>query len=206
MIILKKLLSENCQIAFSGGADSLALAHYLGRYSPTLYHFNHHLLPEDNDIEDRVRMAAKALNLRLEVVEAKESYIKGSTEDFCRRLRYDWFKTIGGTLLTAHNLNDSVESYILNCLKGHPEYLPIPTTSVFGKTKVTRPMILTPKLDVIKYLEKHKIAHLVAEDPLNSDITRMRNWLRLSLLPQIKEKTNLEKVVRKRYLKHFEKK
>ena len=88
----------------------------------------------------------------------------------------------------------------MNCFAGHPEYLPIPLETVFGKTKVIRPFILNSKEEINFFIKKHNLTQFVAEDPLNFDLTRRRNWIRMSLLPEIKLRTNVEKVVKKRYL------
>lgn len=194
-------------IGFSGGSDSIFAAHLLSkRHKVTLYHYNHRLLDSDNEICEQAVDAAFQLGLPIVVGTNKdEVYTKGSKEDWCRKLRYSWFSNLGGTLVTAHHLSDSAEGYIWNCLRGHPDYLPIPVSSIFGETLVVRPFLLTPKKVINDYLTKFSLNHLIVEDELNLSQKQTRNWLRLSLLPQIKERTNVEKVVKKRYLKHFEK-
>lgn len=194
-------------IGFSGGEDSIFAAHLLSkRHKVTLFHYNHRLLDSDNEICERAVDSAFQLGLPIVVGTNKdETYKKGSKEDFCRQLRYRWFSNLGGTLVTGHHLGDSTEGYFLNCLRGHPEYLPIPISSVFGETLVVRPFLLTPKKVIRDYLSKFTLNHLVVEDPLNQSVAQTRNWLRLSILPQIKERTNVEKVVKKRYLEYLKK-
>lgn len=201
MQVIMSLIKERpLGIAFSGGADSVAAAHALKRFKPTLYHFNHRLIEEDNIIEANARQTATRLNLPFCVERAQERYSTGSTEAWCRDQRYAWFKTLGGTLVTAHNLSEATEGYLMNCFSGHPEHIPIPLKNVFENTLITRPFILNTKNDIYKYLIKHRLTTLVVQDPLNNDLSRRRNWIRHSILPQIKERTNVEKVVKKRYL------
>lgn len=192
-------------ICFSGGADSLAAAHLFRRFKPTLYHFNHSLIPEDDDIETKAKSAANKLNLPFVSKKGTVKYKSGSVEAWCREQRYNWFRTLGGTLITGHNLSEAVEGYMINCLRGCPEHLPIPTVNQFDNTLVIRPLILTPKVEILDYLHKHNLSNEIVDDPLNLDLTKRRNWIRASLIPEIKKVTNLEKVVKKRYLKQFSK-
>lgn len=192
-------------ISFSGGSDSLFAAHKCRHYNPTLYHFNHRLNERDDEIEEGARLAAQLLGLNIVVGYAQSEYQSGSVEDYCRKERYRWLSTVGGTMVVAHNLRDAVEGYLLNCLKGCPEYLPIPISTQFGETSIVRPFILTPKGEIDSYLYRNGLESLVVDDWLNLDLARQRVWIRLSLLPQIAERTNLEKVVRKQYLKRLQK-
>ena len=198
---------DKLSIAFSGGSDSIFAAHLLSkRHKVTLFHYNHRLIESDNEICERAVDSAYQLGLPIIVgTNREEQYTKGSKEDWCRQLRYRWFSNLGGTLVTAHHLGDSAENYLANCLKGCPEYLPIPVSTLFGETLVVRPFLLTPKNVIKSYLDKFALNHLVVEDPLNTNLAQSRNWLRHSILPQIRERTNVEKVVKKRYLKYFAK-
>jgi len=203
MHFLKNIIDTNQPfgICFSGGSDSIAVAHYLKHKNPTLYHFNHKYLKEDDEIENRAKEAARDLGLRFVSSQSLNKYIKGSVEDYCRGERYKWFSTIGGNLITCHQLSDSCESYIFNCLRGCPEYIPIPISSTFGVTTIVRPFIITPKKVIDEYIHHNNLTHLIAHDYLNDDIKIMRVWIRKKLLPEIKDRTNIEKVVKKKYLK-----
>ncbi len=202
---LNKNKSENLQIAFSGGADSIAAAFYLRYKKPLLKHFNHKFCKEDDEIEEKCRFFAEKFNFDIEIGYSNAKYSKGSTEDWCRKQRYDWFKDLGGVLITCHNLSEATESYLMNCFNGKNEYLPIPLETTFGKTKVIRPFILNSKDEINNFLKRNDLTKFIAEDPLNLDLTRRRNWIRMVLLPQIKEKTNVEKVVKKKYLEKLKK-
>jgi tRNA(Ile)-lysidine synthetase-like protein len=201
MQILYRLIGNDFGIAFSGGIDSLVMAHRLRRFKPVLYHFNHEFIEEDDRIEDQVIEAANFLGLELIIRKSDEKYVKGSCEDFCRKSRYNWFSQVGGKLLTAHTLSDCTESYLMRCLAGHPEYTPIPVKTQFGKTQVVRPMVLVSRSSIEEYAIKNKLEDYVAHDPMNGNLELRRNWVRHKILPEIQSVTNLEKVVRKRYLK-----
>lgn len=205
MSILFKLLdkSQPIGVAFSGGEDSLYAAHILQKYKyrVTLYHFNHKLENGDDAIANNAEKAAKELGLTFISQNCKAAFTKGSKEDFCRKQRYKWLATIGGLMITAHHLGDATEGYLFNCLRGCPEYLPIPISSTFGATTIVRPFIVTPKDIINHYIQKNDLAHLIVHDYLNDDSKIMRIWIRKSLIPEIKGRTNIEKVVKKKYLK-----
>lgn len=189
------------QIAFSAGIDSIYAAHVLRKYKPTLYHFNHRLTNDDDEIAERAESTAKALGLNFVRKDCDVAFSKGSKEDWCRKQRYNWLGTIGGQMIVAHHLSDATEGYLFNCLRGCPEYLPIPISSQFGVTTIIRPFIITPKKAINDYVERNNLAHLIAHDYLNDDPKVMRVWIRNNLLPEIKSRTNVEKVVKKKYLK-----
>lgn len=206
--MLKNLLKDkNYGIAFSGGSDSLFAAHLCRYRNPILYHFNHKLSEDDDVIATQAETAAKLLGLQFVCKASKERYNKGmgSVEGWCRKRRYEWLGGIGGTIVTAHHLSDATESYLLNCFSGHPEYLPIPISSQFGISTIVRPFILWKKEDINNYLFRKGLEPLIVKDWLNEDLSKRRNWLRKVILPQIKEKTNVETVVRKLYIKFLNK-
>lgn len=195
------LKNKKFNISFSGGCDSIYAAHILRKYNPTLYHFNHKLTSEDDGIAERAKQTAQELGLTFVQQDCSTRFVKGSKEDYCRKQRYEWLATIGGTIITAHHLKDATESYIFNCLRGYPEYIPIPISSTFGATTIVRPFIITPKKVINDYVGRNNLTHLIAHDYLNDDPKIMRIWIRNELLPTIKSRTNIEKVVKKKYLK-----
>ena len=156
------LRGKKFNVGFSGGCDSIYAAHILRKYSPTLYHFNHKLTSEDDIIAEKAQCAAQELGLTFVQQNCLTAFVKGSKEDYCRKQRYEWFSTIGGTIITAHHLGDACESYIMRCLQGNPEYLPIPISSTFGATIVVRPFINTPKEVINAYVERNGLTHLIA--------------------------------------------
>lgn len=194
-------------LAFSCGTDSVALAHALRYKQPTLLHFNHKLIEEDDIFEQKARNFAKKFGFKIEVGYASENYSTGSVEAWCRNQRYKWFSKFCGDILMAHTLSDAVESYIMRTFKGNPEFQPIPVSSQFGEARVVRPMMLSSSEDISAYLNKNELNPFTTIDPLNLDTSKMRNWVRLMLLPLIRERTDisLNKVVKKIVLEQYEK-
>ncbi len=204
MRVIKKALPEKFAIACSGGTDSVALSYFLRKHSPTLIHFNHKVLPESELFAKNAQALAEKLNLPFIYGEAKESYSSGSIEAWCRKQRYDWFSTLKLNILTAHTLNDCVESYLMRVFQGQPHYAPIPIKTQFGESTVIRPMMLTTKEQVTEFLIKNNLEAII--DPSNKDSKMLRNWIRLDLLPFISNRkeinllTTVGKIVQKQYI------
>lgn len=185
-------------IACSGGIDSVCIAHFLSKNKekPILLHYNHKLLSEDDSFVYKVEKLANDLNLQLVVGENTEKYISGSVEEYCRLKRYEWLNKFDGYVATAHHLDDVVENYLFNCIRGKQEYLPIPLNT----NNIVRPFLMTTKKNFIDYATKHDLLKYEAVDPLNDDVSKTRNWIRKVLTPEIQSRYNLYKVVRKIYL------
>ena len=209
MKILKNLIPSNLAVACSGGTDSIALAHFLRRKNPILVHFNHKLLPDDDKFAENVRNFAHKFGLKLIEGEASEAYNKGSVEAWCREQRYNWFAKLQLNLVMAHTLNDCVESYLMRTFQGTPHFAPIPVQTQYGTSNIIRPMMLTTKEEVLSYLNRNNLESWTTLDPLNLDTSKLRNWLRLDLIPYLKERqeinldTVVKKIVQKQYKKHL---
>jgi tRNA(Ile)-lysidine synthetase-like protein len=210
MILCKyKLLSEDklkIFVAVSGGIDSIAACHFLRNKIDGILHVNHNYIPQDNEIEVRVKNFAA--ELKLPIVVTNGQYKKASCiENDCRNIRLDAIRDLNGPIkiVYAHHLNDCVEQYFLNFLKGKVEYTPIKHTCNVGKNKIIRPFLLTKKSALEEYVYKNNLYKYVIEDELNFDIGRMRNWTRQVVLPVIKERyKGLEKVVFKKMSSYYE--
>lgn len=202
MIHFNKKLGKIDYFACSGGVDSITLLHFLsrGKNKPCVVHFNHHLLPEDDSFEHIVGKFCEKLKLKFYVQHCVEKYNTGSVEEWCRKVRYEFLYSLSGNVATGHHLGDAVESYLFNCIRGNPDYLPMPL-----KTKnIIRPFMLTEKDSIVTYAEKHRLGEYIVEDPLNQDIRKTRNWIRSIIAPEIKKRFNLDTVVRKMYLKNMD--
>jgi hypothetical protein len=108
-------------------------------------------------------------------------------------------------ICTAHHLDDCVESYFMNFLKGHPEYAPIQYFCKYPEATVFRPFLLNKKSEFISFAKKSECIEFSTEDELNSDLSLMRNWTRQCILPVIEKKyKGLHKVVFKKMKKHLD--
>lgn len=190
------LIPEGCKrviVALSGGADSVALLLVLRDlgFSLLAAHCNYHLRgDESNRDAESVKALCNRLGVDLEVrdftVEPKGGE---SVEMACRRLRYDWFEQLrqngqGSVIAVAHNMNDNVETLLLNLLRG---------TGIAGMramlprnaSGIIRPMLEVSRAEIEEYLASKGQSYVV--DSTNLTNLYRRNCLRNDVLPRIAE-------------------
>jgi tRNA(Ile)-lysidine synthase len=198
--------------ALSGGIDSIAACHFLKKkgFDFIAVHVNNKFIPQDDDIAKAVQRFCYKHEIPLNTIVTKEKYVKGSKEDFCRNVRYKALTEYASKqkieyICTAHHLDDCVESYFLNFLKGHTEFVPIHFYCKYPEATVFRPFLQNKKLVFSDYAAHNSLTQYVIEDELNSDLTLMRNWTRKVILPEISKKyKGLHKVVFKKVKKHLD--
>lgn len=205
--LTKKLLPKKFILALSGGVDSLAVAHFLKQSNKDFLavHINAKYIPEDDEYESNVKSFCEEFSIPLLVktVNIKSSK-KTSPEAFCREQRYKLLLEACSehnteNIVVCHHMDDCVESYLINCLNGKPEYTPIPFITKYPKASVSRPFILTRKSDFWNYIQNKKLQKYVAEDKMNTDLALKRNWVRHILRPTIETQyKGISKVVQKR--------
>ena len=116
---------------------------------------------------------------------AKEN--KLSVQLAARKLRYDWFQEIISLgfdyVLTAHHLDDNVETFLINFIRG---------TGLEGLTgipaqngNIIRPLLPFSRLEIENYALENKIQW--REDSSNASDKYFRNKLRHDIVPILKE-------------------
>jgi tRNA(Ile)-lysidine synthetase-like protein len=200
--IIKQILPKEAHyhMAVSMGIDSVAALFWLRSkgYQVTPMHFNHNLRAQNGTMQDKFLELCSKLGL-----EGKTEIGVGlKTEAECRNARLNFYSKVAknGTIITAHHLNDWVESYLLNCLRGHPHHRPFELVSQFPDFKVAHPFLLTKKQDFRQFLERNGWMEHVVQDESNSVIKgSRRNWVRNSIIPQMtSQKLSLEKFAKRK--------
>lgn len=197
MINLLGQVPNTINIAFSGGVDSLVAAHFFkrGKKKVTLLHFNHGCQYSEN-IQAQCEAIAKELDCPIVVGEINDPVTpdKMSKEDYWRRARYRFLTSFDGTTITCHHLDDAMETWVFNCLRGNPNVIP------YSRQNIIRPFLLTPKANLIEYAKRNNLTPV--DDPFNDDLGLTRNYIRANIMDHAKVvNPGLEKVVRKMYLK-----
>lgn len=196
---------KDSYVAISGGVDSIAAAYFLRKYGiHKAYHFNHKMRSQNDMMERKVRAFCEKYEIDLIVKHGAGL----KTEAECRNARINtFFNTIGGTMVTAHHLNDAAESYLLNGFRGHFEYLPIPITSSFKTGQIIHPFLLQEKSKFEQIAVQNNLTEFIEVDETNEQIKgSRRNWIRNSVMPLLEqEQIGIKKIVKKRYLELFDK-
>jgi len=183
-------------LAVSGGVDSMVLSHLLSHFSikHTLLHCNFQLRGQDSDLDEIfIKNYAKSNQLKVNTTKFKTkeyaSQHKLTIQEAARNLRYNWFKTFltqkKSILLTAHHLDDSIETFFINILRG---------TGLKGLTgipnhenHIIRPLLDFNKKQIIDFAETQNIEF--REDSSNDSDNYLRNKLRHHIIPEIKNLT-----------------
>ena len=113
---------------------------------------------------------------------------KLSIQVAARQLRYNWFNELlekeeFDYLLTAHHLDDSAETFLINFTRG---------TGVEGLTgiperndKTVRPLLIFSRDEIVNYAKENSLQW--REDSSNASDKYLRNKLRHDILPILKE-------------------
>jgi tRNA(Ile)-lysidine synthase len=181
-------------VALSGGADSVCLLHILKSLSVELgfflsaVHINHNIRGKEAKRDaDFCNELCKNLNIPFEVFDVRvlEQAKKGeSVELAARRMRYEVFEKINAEYIaTAHNVDDSLETFLINFCRG---------TGLKGLTgipdlreKFIRPLNRCSKADILGYICENKLDFVVDSTNLSNDYTR--NKIRNNVVPLLKE-------------------
>lgn len=203
---------EGVIVAVSGGADSVALLFLLHGISAELglrlevAHLQHGLRGEEarQDALFVARLAEK-LSLPFHVKEIKLRAIKagkgkGNLEAMGREERYRFFWSLAEErgmqkVATAHTRDDQVETLLMWLLRGSGrrglggmppiQQMTAEQSAPRGRVLV-RPLIEASREEIIGYLGAKGLNYRT--DRTNLDTGLLRNWIRLQLLPQLRER------------------
>ena len=204
--IIKEILPKDKEyhLAVSMGADSVAALFWLRwkGYRVVPLHFNHNLRSQNFVMQERFL----ALCDKLAIQGKSETWVKGmGTESECRQARLDFYSRAAkdGTIITAHHLGDWIESYLLNCLRGHPAKKPFSAESAFPDFKIIHPFLPTRKRDFVQFLQRNGWWEWVVEDETNKVVKgSRRNWIRRSIIPEMtRQRLSLEKYAKRKIQK-----
>ena len=184
---------ETHLVGVSGGADSVALLLMLQRlgYRVEAVHCNFKLRGKESDRdEDFVRSLCKNHGIALHIthfdtIEYARLH-KVSIEMAARQLRYAYFEQLrrdvgAATICIAHHKDDSVETILINLLRG---------TGIHGLTgikarqgNVVRPLLCLSRQEIRAWLAEEQ--QTFVEDSSNAVPDIVRNKLRLNVIPQL---------------------
>ena len=186
---------DHILLAVSGGVDSMVLMDllYKTEHQFSIAHCNFCLRGVDSD-HDQAFVESMSEYRKIPIFIKKfdtKKYAKKhkiSIQMAARDLRYSWFRELFIThsfnfLAIAHHLNDSVETMLMNLIRG---------TGIAGLhgiqeslNNLIRPLLSFQKDDIINYAQKHNIEY--REDASNIDDKYIRNKIRNQLIPLMQE-------------------
>ena len=188
-------------LGLSGGSDSMCLMNILlalrEEYNINLVavHINHMIREEANDDENALKEYCDSIKIDFYSkkidVPAFAKLNKLSSEDAGRICRYEFFyevlkETGSNKIVTAHNLNDVVETVFMNIIRGTG--LNGLTGIEYSYDNVIRPLLDVTKDEIEEYCKLNSLPIRVDRTNYENDYTR--NKIRNILLPLIRTEIN----------------
>lgn len=194
MIKLLTPLPKKLYVACSGGVDSMAALDFLSRkHDVTAAFFDHgtttslealkfvrnYCMKNSIDLVDGAVMRAKRKN--------------ESLEEYWRDERYRYFKYLNEPVITAHHLNDAVETWVWSSMHGQPKLPKI------NRGNVVRPFLTTTKMELVDWCIRKNVPWL--DDATNLDTKYMRNYVRHVAMPVIQNiNPGIQKTIKKKLI------
>lgn len=187
--------SDKVLLAVSGGIDSVVMADLFAKagYTFGIAHCNFQLRGKDSDSDEAfVKSLAEHYHVPIHCITfdtlafAKSN--KLSVEEAARKLRYDFFDdTIQNNdyqfVATAHHLNDSIETFFINLIRG---------TGIAGlhgivpkNGKIVRPLLPFTRQEITQYASENSLQY--HEDYTNNETVFLRNKIRHQVVPLLKQ-------------------
>ena len=181
--------------AVSGGADSVVMLHLLAqcRLKVAVAHCNFQLRGADADGDEKfVRQIAAHykmpfFSIRFDTQAYAEQHHL-SVEMAARELRYNWFAELAAEhhfdrILTAHHLNDNIETLLLNLTRG---------TGINGlcgiaaiNNNIARPLLFATREQIEEYTQLKNLTFRTDCTNLTDDY--QRNIVRHQIVPVLKQ-------------------
>ncbi|TDX83037.1 tRNA(Ile)-lysidine synthase [Epilithonimonas xixisoli] len=197
--VLEQLQPQSQQktylLAVSGGVDSMVLADLfqVSGLKFQIAHINYHLRNDDSNLDQKLVSdfcERYKIPFHLYEVSAKDKKPENSIQNWARELRYQFFRKIQKEqnleyLVTAHHLNDQLETFIINLSKasGIKGLSGIPA----NENKIIRPLLNFSKDEIYEFAEENKVEF--REDKSNQKTDYLRNKVRHNVVPEL-EKIN----------------
>lgn len=193
--------TDKILLAVSGGIDSMVMLRLFveAGYRVGVAHCNFQLRGNDSDADEAlVQKICDRHSIPFHVNHfetAAYTQEKGlSIQLAARELRYDFFERLRNLhhyhfVATAHNLNDSIETVVLNLTRGTgvKGLAGIPVKNNF----IIRPLLFASRDSILEYAKEHNVEW--RQDASNLEDDYQRNFLRHQVIPRLREiNPNLE--------------
>lgn len=197
--LYRQIATSTCNnffIAYSGGMDSHSLLHAATKIACSIpqktfqaVHINHGLHPKAASWAQHCQQQCQLLSIDLLIRTIKVNQLPGlSLEEVARDARYAAFKQLlpaNACLLLAHHQDDQAETVLLQLFRGCgiKGLAAMPLQAPLGEGCMLRPFLACTRQQLYQYASAQQLIWL--DDPSNLDIAFDRNYLRLSVLPDL---------------------
>lgn len=181
-------------LAVSGGHDSMVLLDVFLRLRPQaelrVAHY-HHGPCGDQEQEQFRRIALESVKQKIFEVNrpnvtfcTETSLLELNSEEQMRNSRWQFLKSLakpGYVVVTAHHLDDRLETMLLKMIRGTAldGFLAF---TIWNK-EVFRPLLSSTKLELVEYAKLRGTSWV--EDPSNKSENYLRNWIREKWLKEL---------------------
>lgn len=193
-------------VGVSGGADSMALFHYLlNNYKDKIIvtNINHNVRKESKEEQIYIKDICNKNNIIFETMTI-DNYTENNFENEARKKRYTFYEEIltkynSKYLLLAHHADDLIETILMKIVRGSNinGYAGIKEISKKKNYFIVRPLLNYTKEEILEYIKLNNIKYF--EDYTNKDTKYTRNRFRINLLPLLKQE---DKNVHKKFIKY----
>jgi len=196
---IEQLQSQSQQktylLAVSGGVDSMVLVELFRvcNLKFEVAHINYHLRNEDSNLDQKlVSDFCERYQIPFHLYEVSEvdKQPENSIQNWARELRYRFFREIQERenldfIVTAHHLNDQLETFMINLSKasGIRGLSGIPK----NENGIIRPLLDFSKDEIYDFAKENQIEF--REDKSNQKTDYLRNKIRHNIVPEL-EKIN----------------
>ena len=183
-------------LAFSGGSDSTAVLKFLLRSrNVTLVHYIHDSEFAQTELLFTLEIAKK-YNCKLILGKQRNTRKPNqSLEEYWRIDRMEFLHSINHDVITAHTLNDNIESWLMGACHGQPKLIP------YRNNNIIRPFMLFTKEELSKHLDGQPYL----TDPSNYDHAFTRAYVRNMMVPNaLQVNPGLIKTIKRKVLQKYQ--
>lgn len=185
-------------VGYSGGLDSTVLLHWLRQSAvePGIgvraVHVHHGLQAAADDWAQHCRQQCAVLGVPLAVRQVQVMHQQGlGLEGAAREVRRAAFRDElrdDEMLALAHHRDDQAETFLLRALRGSgvDGLAAMAADTTLQAHRVWRPLLQVPRAELLAYAQAHGLRWI--EDPSNGDDGPDRNFLRLHVLPLLRQR------------------
>jgi len=194
--------NDTVVLGLSGGPDSVFLFHLLLKMpnAPRLVaaHVNYGLRGRKS-LQDRlfVEKLCAGRKVPLEILDLEKTFVQkksesGNLEEKCRQIRYLFLEEVrrrhhAKAILVAHQLNDQLETFLLNLTRGSSLKGFRAMRDYDPKRHLLRPLLEISKQEILDWLKKHRLSWRIDQSNFSEKFSR--NLIRSQVMPVL-EKIN----------------